>query len=195
MHALARVVFVFALAGALASLACAAPVEDETVVVASLLVVGSVDENTCGALAVMLPDPWSRRTELRRGEGDLYYWREITTGVNVLGTRTSDGEYRFRGSSQAEIFAADPTIDYPGCRVRLDDELRFTLDGSAMDAGAAAGGDAGVEHALEGRQRTVVSIVAGSNCAPALNANGGNFLALPCEFAYDLAGEAEAGAD
>ncbi len=183
MRLLSSLVFAAGLLVALASLGCVAPVDDDRTVVAALTVVGSVDENTCGSLAVSLPDPWTRAAELSRGAGDLYYWREVASGVVVQGALTN-GEYRFRGSSEAQILNADPSLDYPGCRVRLDDELRFTLEGDESDAGA----DGGAGLVLTGRQSTVVSVVAGSNCAPALNSNGGNFLALPCEFAYDLEG-------
>lgn len=190
MRAFAFLTFLSALAAALLSLACVSPVEDDTTLVAAFAVVGSIDENTCGAQAVTLPDPWNRPAELRHGDVDAYFWREVSTGVLVQGTRTAGGEYRFRGTSERELLPADPSLDYPGCRVRFDDDLRFTLEGEAGGAGDG-GADAGVAYSLEGRQTTVVSIVAGSNCAPALNANGGTFLALPCEFSYDLEGTSE----
>ncbi|MBC7170889.1 MAG: hypothetical protein H5U40_00590 [Polyangiaceae bacterium] len=188
MHALARFTFASTFVLALASLACTAPV-DETSLVASFVVEGSLDQNTCGSQAIPeLPDPWTRRAELRRSEAGLYYWRELGTGVQVQGTKAPNGELRFRASSTRTLIAAEPSLGYPGCNVHIEDELRFVLEGGpgdAADAGMAAG------YFFAGRQVSVISIAAGSDCWPALNANGGNFLALPCSFAFDLEGEEE----
>jgi hypothetical protein len=172
---------------------CAAPpVESEPL--ATFVVVGSVDENTCGPMAVGIPDPWTRTVELARTDVGLFLWKE-PTGVVSNGSRTATGEYRFRGTSRSQL--VDAAQGYPGCQVRLDDELRFTLaggpdgDGGIPDAGVDAGAGDGNGYTLKGTQTTVISVVAGSDCTPVLNSSGlgGNFLALPCTFSYDLTGE------
>jgi hypothetical protein len=162
-------------------------VESETI--ASLEVVGSIDENTCGPLAVTLPDPWTRTAELSVTEDGLYLWTE-STGVVSQGTRTATGEHRFRGTSRTELVPANAATSYPGCIVRLDDDLRFTLSGEMSRDGGASANDAGTGLTLTGTQTTLITIVPGSDCRPVLNSSGqgGNFLTLPCQFIYDLAG-------
>jgi hypothetical protein len=159
--------------------------------VASFALVASLDQNTCGPLAVTLPDPWMRTAQLSKTDVGLFLWKEAS-GVVSQGTRTAGGEYRFRGTSTNQLVPADPTRGYPGCTVRLDDDLRFELSGDpTADGGVNAGADAGAALTLTGTQTTLITIVSGSDCTPVLNSSGqgGNFLALPCQFAYDLSGE------
>jgi hypothetical protein len=155
--------------------------------VASFELVGTLDENTCGSLAVNVPDPWTRTARLSKTKDGLFLWTEAS-GVVSTGSQTTSGEYRFRGVSTSQLIESTQT--QPGCQVRLDDDLRFTLSGDlAADGGAQAGADAGAGLTLTGTQTTVITIVSGSDCTRALNGHGGNFLKLPCQFAYELEGD------
>lgn len=167
-------------------LACSCVTEspDELVLVASVEVVGSLDTNSCGSVAVALPDPWVRRVDLLRSEQGQPFWREA--GGPLVSGAMSGREWRFRASSTTAVLAPDPATGHPGCVLRLDDDLRFTL--TEMSDGGA--GDAGTASPFEGQQGTTVSTQAGSDCTAVLNTNGGNFLALPCAFHYDLSGRA-----
>lgn len=164
--------------------------------------------NGCGYGALQLPSYQQLVGTLGGYAGELAQWTWAGQSRAAAGTASSTGTYTFSSLSQFnDIIAPDPSIDYPGCSIQRRDELTVTIrpvplrpedagsgdasivDGGADDAGMDGGADGGVtSYTLTGTLVTDVVPTAGSDCTPLLGANGGPWLAIPCQARIDLAG-------
>lgn len=174
-------------------------------------IVGSLQENTCGATALPAHDPLVFSAEVR-SDGTQGFWRrpeEASLPGSVL-----DGEYRFTFRQQLPVLAPDPASGYVGCALIQEETIQAVIDDSLMLDDAGAPIDAGQADADEGDSggadggadagsddtdplapfggTDIVTLVPapGSNCVPLLAIAGGPFLELPCRIEYTLRGTA-----
>lgn len=167
--------------------------------VAAFDVVGTLDENGCGARAVPVHDPLRFSVELRR-DGNTAYWRrdgERPAAGRVIGTR----RYRFTMDSRVTATEATSQVQ-PGCTLAQTERVEASLtlhgqDGSVpapADAGTGPSdperSDAGVSgrHALTGSNRIELAPTAASHCGDLRAERGGPFLRLPCRIGFTLHG-------
>lgn len=167
-------------------------------------ITGELTESTCGPDALPTPDPLTFTAEIRDNDG-LKYWRSGQSGY-VTGVTHTNGHTQFQIASNIPVYGPSETIDpytgvvvsSPGCAIRqvetIDVVLTEVSDGDAgadrNDADVSADGGA-IEYRLSGTDETLFSPVQGSDCARALAANGGTFLAFPCKVSYDITGAQE----
>ncbi len=168
--------------------------------VATFRVNATLVSNGCGFGGLPLPGAQELDATLRGFAGDPAEWRwEGQTAV--AGTSSSTGVYVFSGDTQYELAPADPFLDYPGCMVRRHDEITLTVtptpievtdagtSDAATDAGDGGASDGGTSgYTVSGQLMTDVVPLAGSDCSPMLGANGGSWLALPCQARMTLSG-------
>lgn len=140
---------------------------------------GTVRADSCG------PGLGARRTiaftvEVREDDGTGYWLfgdREPRPG-----RLDDDGNFSFEQRGGWTLVEPRPDVGYGGCRVA---QLE-TIDGRLGRLGAGA--DAGDDSALSGTNTIDVVPLQGDDCSPALGAQGGPFLALPCRVQYELSG-------
>lgn len=152
---------------------------------------GLMVEQSCGA-AVPAEDPLDLAFELRREEGGRAYWLRVG-GPMFAGLYRGD-EYTFTVTQSWMVLEPDRFRGYAGCSVTQRDTFELVLEeveGTEDATEDAVGADAGVSETLftlTGSQSTEIEPVPGSDCAPAVAAFNGPFLALPCRVEYVLTG-------
>lgn len=165
-------------------------------VVGEFEAVGVMVEQSCGA-AIPARDPLDLAFELRLEENGRAYYRQ-PTGTAFAGTG-SNGEYTFQVSQSWTVIEPDQFRGYVGCSVTQRDIFTFVIEEPEVDLAADAGvdmeeadgGAAAIDPTLvklTGSQRTDITPLTGSDCGPAVVAQGGPFLALPCTVEYVLTG-------
>jgi len=163
---------------------------------------GALVVQSCGAATPTL-DPLDLRFDLRSEPNGRAYLRKAG-GATFVGIE-KDGAYSFEVTRSWTEIPPDRPNGYVGCTVTQRDILAFALEAAEtesdvdtnVDAGVDgevdvdAGVDAGVERValiLRGSQTTEIDPVTGSDCAPAVTAQGGPFLSLPCRVEYLVTG-------
>lgn len=155
--------------------------------------VGLMVEQSCGA-AISSPDPLELDFEVRAEPQGRAYWQQ-PAGPLFAGLKKGNA-YSFQVSQSWVVFEPDSFRGYAGCSVTQRDAFMFVVEkgqetGDAGTADAQVGADAGVPASplsLTGSQVTEITPVPGADCTPAVAANGGPFLALPCRVEYVLTG-------
>jgi hypothetical protein len=161
--------------------------------------VGFMVEQSCGA-AIPAPDPLALDFDLRSEFNGRAYWRRH--GGAMFAGIEKDGEFSFQVSQSWMVIQPDRFQNYVGCSVTQRDVFTFVVEpvevGFEADAGVEDGGvdgdsgaDAGIEPTLltlTGSQITEIVPLTGSDCLPAVAANNGPFLSLPCRVEYVLSG-------
>lgn len=172
--------------------------------VATFQVDATLDVNGCGYGALQIPSYQSLVGTLRGYAGENAEWQWSNQPRASAGTASTTGTYVFSALTRYnDILAPDPSIGYPGCSLQRRDELTVTVaptpvrpvdagvtDASTPDSGVSDGGmDAGVtSYTLRGSLITDVVPVSGSDCTPLLGANGGPWLAMPCQARIEIDG-------
>lgn len=152
---------------------------------------GLMVEQSCGS-AVPAADPLDLAFELRREDGGRAYWQRL--GGPIFAGLYQDDEYLFTVTQSWMVIEPDRFRGYVGCSVTQRDTFQFALEEvepTDVPNEDAIGADAGVPptlFTLTGSQSTEIEPIAGSDCAPAVAAFNGPFLALPCRVAYVLTG-------
>ncbi len=169
-------------------------------------VVGTLEDNTCGTMAVPAQEEVVFSAEIRT-DGSQAFWRRPQAAI-IYGAVGADGTFTFRLETQASLTGADPDGGTANCVLSRQEVLAVRVmpsddggvpagdgggpAGNGSDAGAddggAANGDAGAALMLEGTHDITFTPVAGSDCTLATAASGGPFLGLPCALHYQLAG-------
>jgi hypothetical protein len=170
--------------------ACSTSLPGESI--ATYAVTWRLEENTCGATGLPLPDGHRRPVELR-AEGMRGYWRFPSTAP--ISGRYDQSEFQFSSASILELGSVDAGTS--GCLVRRDELLRGRVDiverdGGVADASAGDGGEAeprleDEETSLSGEHRISFTPDPGGRCANhagPLNV----FERLPCSALYRLSG-------
>ena len=161
--------------------------------IAAYTVVWRLEENSCGATGLPLPDGHRRPVELRV-DGMRGYWRFPSTAP--ISGRYDQSEFQFSYSTILELGSVDAGTN--GCLIRRDELLRSRVDVVERDGGLAdaASGDGGLaesprledeETSLSGEHRISFTPDPGGRCANhagPLNV----FERLPCSALYRLSG-------
>ncbi len=152
---------------------------------------GLMVEQSCGS-AIPAVDPLDLEFELRREDGGRAYWHRI--GGPIFAGLYQGDEYTFTVTQSWMVLEPDRFRGYLGCSVTQRDTFQFALeevettDAPSEDAIGADGGVSPTLFSLTGSQATEIEPIAGSDCAPAVMAFNGPFLALPCRVEYVLTG-------
>lgn len=160
--------------------------------IATYTVTWRLEENTCGASGLPLPDGHRRPVELR-ADGMRGYWRFPST-ASITG-RYDQGEFQFSSAMMLELGSVDAGTG--GCLVRREELLRGSVEVVERDGGVAdAGTDSGAsqpsrledeETSLAGEHRISFTPDPAGRCA---NHPGPLhvFERLPCSALYRLSG-------
>lgn len=155
-------------------------------------VVGSLQENTCGA-GVGAMNPLDFFVELRVEDGGAAIWRRPQQAM-VTGTY-ANGAFHFERDVSAPVYDADPTLGTGACTLLEHDTIDATLHSTLSDGGVVADAavfapmDGGVpDYELLGSNVIEIAPSSDSDCSRSLVSAGGPFDALPCRVRYTLTG-------
>ncbi len=137
--------------------------------------------DTCGPGTVSAGPTMSYEVELNRS-GDSLTWHG--PGGTVQGFFTSDDEFCIELGSQWHVRDADLWFGDPGCDMTRVERLCGTLtfaEPELEDEPAQV-------TSLTARHEAFVANVGGTNCDDQVGISEGQYLALPCQVAYELVG-------
>jgi len=159
--------------------------------VGSFTIESTLVTNGCGQGGYAIPAVSELVATVRGYPGNAAQFQWSGQAAAASGFATTNGVYSFETTSTTTAIAADPSIFYPGCQLAERTAMTFTLSplpSPAADAGTD-GVDAGTTATtLTGQISIDVVPTAGSDCSPLLGANGGPWLAIPCQAKINLAG-------
>lgn len=176
--------------------------------VGTYMIVGSLEENTCGQAALPTRNPLHFEVQIRAfGEAGMWI---VGDPPGFDGVLLNDGSFLFGSESFNTVIEPGAMLSGPeqpedyingtagkteiGCTISIVEQIDGRLNRTALtDAGtnnslAETGLDAMLDD-LAGENRIDMAPMPGSDCSPVLATQGGPFLALPCFARYTLRGE------
>lgn len=171
--------------------ACGSVDDDPAPSVGTFTVQSTLVSNGCGQGGLAIPSVSELEATVQGYPGGSAQFRWSGQSGSVSGFATTNGVYSFESSVTSTAIESDVSLGYPGCQLVEHTAMTFTLSPVPQPPADAGMGevDAGVSASTLAGQITIdVSPVSGSDCTPLLGANGGPWIAIPCQAKIDLAG-------
>ena len=130
---------------------------------------------SCGPV----PDPWEFDVRLRFKDETLYW----VQGDGPISGVVASSRVEMQAKDILNVRAADPKTKTAGCSMQRDDVVTMALATADQKPGAIAD-----TVAFVGTLRYRFAPTAESDCLDQLSYSGGDYEALPCEVAYEIAG-------
>jgi hypothetical protein len=141
-------------------------------------------EDTCGP-GFQAPGPsLAYDVELRR-TGTTLMW--AGPGAPVQGTCDDSGRFCFELTNTWHVRDPDPWLEDPGCDMFRVERLCGSLE---MSEDATDAGSKEQVTAVTATHESFVSSAAGSYCPELIGVQPGQFMAIPCQVAYEITGAA-----
>lgn len=131
---------------------------------------------SCGPV----PDPWEFDVRLRFKDETLYW----VQGDAPISGVVASSRVEMKTKDVMSVRAADPRTQTAGCTMQRDDVVTMALTNSDQKPASAIADTA----AFLGTLRYRFAPTAESDCLDQLSHSGGDYEALPCEVAYEIAG-------